>query len=115
MKRFLITLTLWLPALIYSQNEPTDCEEVDLLSYNDTSVCGQAINLTAIAGLDNYSWSTGSDNQFTSISLPGTYTVSTSYNSGNFVENGNFNEGNSNFSSSYTYSATNSHQRPTAT
>ena len=107
MKRFLITLTLWLPAIIFSQNEPTDCEEVDLLSYNDTSVCGQAINLTAIAGLDNYSWSTGSDNQFTSISLPGTYTVSTSYNSGNFVENGNFNEGNSNFSSSYTYSATN--------
>ena len=78
-----------------------------MLTYNDTSVCGQSITLTAIAGLDNYSWSTGSDNQFTSISLPGTYTVSTSYNSGNFVVNGNFNQGNSNFSSSYSYSATN--------
>ena len=106
MKFFFITLVVWLPTVVFSQNDPTDCEELDLLSFNDTSVCGQAITLTAIAGLDNYSWSTGSDNQFTSISLPGTYTVSTSYNSGNFVVNGNFNQENSNFSSAYLYSAT---------
>ena len=50
MKIFFISLALWFPILVFSQNDPTDCEEVDLLSYNDTTVCGQAITLIAIAG-----------------------------------------------------------------
>ena len=61
--------SILLPTLVFSQNNLTDCEELDLLTYNDTSVCGQSITLTAIAGLDNYSWSTGSDNQFTQYHL----------------------------------------------
>lgn len=83
------------------------CGDLDLLSVNDTSICnGESILISAIAGYDNYSWSTGSENQYTLINTSGTYTVSATYTTNNLVTNGNFSEGNTSFSSSYNYSAT---------
>lgn len=107
MKRLhtLIALFLMISSMGYSQDP---CGDLDLLTVNDTSICnGESILISAIAGYDNYSWSTGSENQYTSISIPGTYTVSSNYTTSNMVTNGDFNFGNTSFSSSYSYSATN--------
>ena len=101
----LLALLIIIPTIGFSQDP---CGDLDLLSVNDTSICnGQSILISAIAGYDNYSWSTGSENQYTSISIPGTYTISSTYTTNNLVTNGNFSLGNTGFSSSYNYSATN--------
>ncbi len=82
-----------------------ECGEIDLLTDNTASICdGASVLISAIPGHDNYNWSNGSNNQYTSISIPGTYSVSTSFTTNNLVINGDFNNGNSDFSSSYTYS-----------
>jgi gliding motility-associated-like protein len=79
---------------------------VDLLAVNDTSICnGESILISAVPGYDNYIWNTGSTNQYTSISAPGTYTVSANFTTNNLVINGDFSSGNSGFSSSYLYNA----------
>ena len=78
--------------VLYSQQNQVICEELDLLSPNDTTTCGEPITLTAHPGFENYYWSTGSDSLSTTISLAGTYTVTTSYTTNNLVANADFSQ-----------------------
>ena len=50
-----------------------ECGGIDLLTDNTASICdGTSVLISAIPGYDNYNWSNGSNNQYTSISIPGT-------------------------------------------
>jgi len=91
--------------MIAQNNDP--CEGIDLLLVNDTSICEDtSIIITAINGYDNYSWDNGPNSQSITITTAGTYTVSTFFTTNNLVANGNFNAGNSGFSSEYIYNPT---------
>ena len=94
--------------VLYSQQNQTICEELDLLSTNDTTICGDTITITANPGFENYYWSTGSDSLSITISLPDTYTITTSYSTNNnLVANSYFSQGNTGFYSAYNYSESN--------
>jgi gliding motility-associated-like protein len=72
----------------------------------DLTICqGQSVTLSAPAGYNSYSWSTGSTAQSISVNQTGTYTVSGTVlipTSTNLVTNPGFNSGNTGFTSSYT-------------
>jgi len=68
----------------------------------DTLLCqGQALTLTAPVGYDNYLWSTGSSNNEITVNNSGTYFVSASILGQNMVVNGNFESGNTGFTTQY--------------
>lgn len=71
----------------------------------DTSICvGQPLILLAPNTYDSYSWQNGSSNPLLVVSNPGTYFCTTTKASTNeLVFNGNFEQGNAGFSTSYTY------------
>ncbi len=74
---------------------------------NDTIICpGQSLTLTAPNGYDNYVWSNGSGDQDAVVNQTGTYTVTASILGPNLVVNGDFEAGNTGFSSAYTFSTT---------
>jgi gliding motility-associated-like protein len=80
---------------------------MDLLSVNDTTICNdEQITIIANNGFINYTWNTNANTQGININFPGTYTVTSSYNTNNLVTNGGFSNGNNGFSSAYTYNAT---------
>ncbi|MBI1836897.1 MAG: gliding motility-associated C-terminal domain-containing protein [Flavobacteriia bacterium] len=86
-----------------SGNEPL----VDL--GNDTILCqGQTLALSAPTGYDLYSWSTNATTQSIDINSPGVYFVHATILAGNseLVVNGDFEAGNTGFSSNYTYVST---------
>ena len=101
--RLLFSFIFFLILNCFSQNP---CGEIDLLSVNDTILCdGESIFIYANNGFDEYDWNTDASTQGINISFPGEYTVSTTYFTNNLVTNGNFSNGNNNFSSAYTYNA----------
>ncbi|MCX6182402.1 MAG: hypothetical protein NT150_10780, partial [Bacteroidetes bacterium] len=72
----------------------------------DVSMCaGDSVTLTATGPYTSYSWNTGSTASSIKVKTSGTYIV-TSYStgtSGNLVVNGDFQAGNTGFTSSYVY------------
>ena len=99
--KLLFTISLSIIVNCFAQNP---CGEMDLLSVNDALICNdQSIVIFANNGFENYAWNTNENTQGININLPGTYTVSTSFNTNNLVVNGDFNNGNNGFSSSYNY------------
>lgn len=73
---------------------------------NDTILCpGQSLNLSAPNGYDVYLWSTGQTTSTINVNTAGTYIVEATVFAGNanLVVNGNFEAGNSGFTSSYGY------------
>ncbi|MGV9013301.1 MAG: gliding motility-associated C-terminal domain-containing protein [Flavobacteriales bacterium] len=74
---------------------------------SDTTVCqGTQAQLHGPAGYSNYLWNTGQVSQNISTGVAGDYWCRITYPSGNLVTNGDFNSGNTGFSSQFTYSAT---------
>ncbi|MBK9421466.1 MAG: gliding motility-associated C-terminal domain-containing protein [Flavobacteriales bacterium] len=74
---------------------------------NDTTVCqGTQAQLHGPSGYSNYLWNTGQVSQNISTGVAGDYWCRVTYPSGNLVTNGDFNSGNTGFSSQFTYSAT---------
>jgi gliding motility-associated-like protein len=97
----LISFSLGIVLNCLAQNP---CGNMDLLSVNDTSICNeQTLVIFANNGFENYAWNTGENTQGITINTPGTYTVSSSFNTNNLVINGNFTNGTSGFTSSYNY------------
>lgn len=104
--RILILSCVFLSFFSYSQC--TGSEPIVFLG-NDTTLCaGQSLTLQAPTGYDLYSWSDNSTNTSFIVSQPGTYNLSVTITSGgnNLVVNGDFENGNSGFTSSYGYVAT---------
>ena len=101
--RLLICFSLLLLTNSYAQNP---CGDMDLLAVNDTVICNdEDLIILANNGFENYSWNTDASTQGISVSFPGTYTVTSSFFTNNLVTNGGFNAGNTDFNSSYNYSA----------
>lgn len=68
----------------------------------DTVLCpGQTVVLDAGSGYDFYSWSTGATTQTITASTAGTYTVNVGATGSNLVVNGDFESGNTGFSTDY--------------
>lgn len=81
---------------------------------NDTILCkGQNLNLLAISGYNSYSWSTGDTTSAINVNSAGTYIVEATLFVGNsnLVVNGDFEAGDSGFTSSYGFVSS---QSPTA-
>lgn len=73
----------------------------------DTTICqGETVTLHGPPGFPNYNWSTGATSQDITVGSSGIYTLQASYPTGNLVTNGNFNAGNSGFSTQFNYSST---------
>lgn len=76
---------------------------------DDTLLCqGQSVTLGAPAGYDSYLWSTSQTSQVITVNQPGTYIVAATISAGNnnLVLNGDFESGNTGFTSSYGYVST---------
>jgi len=102
--RLLICFSLLLLTNSYAQNP---CGDMDLLAVNDTVICNdEDLIILANNGFENYSWNTDASTQGISVSFPGTYTVTSSFFTNNLVTNGDFSNGNNDFSSAYTYNST---------
>lgn len=68
----------------------------------DTLLCqGQTLTLSAPAGYDNYLWSTGSSNESITVNTSGTYIATASILGANLVINGDFEAGNTGFTTQY--------------
>lgn len=103
--RLLFSLSIFIILNSFAQDP---CGEMDLLSVNDTIICNdESIVIFANNGFQNYNWNTDASTQGINISFPGNYTVTSSFFTNNLVTNGDFNAGNTDFNSSYNYSATN--------
>ena len=103
--RLLFSLSIFIILNSFAQDP---CGEMDLLSVNDTIICNdESIVIFANNGFQNYNWNTDASTQGITISFPGNYTVTSSFFTNNLVTNGDFNAGNTDFNSSYNYSATN--------
>ena len=103
--RLLFSLSIFIILNSFAQDP---CSEMDLLSVNDTIICNdESIVIFANNGFQNYNWNTDASTQGINISFPGNYTVTSSFFTNNLVTNGDFNAGNTDFNSSYNYSATN--------
>ena len=103
--RLLFSLSIFIILNSFVQDP---CGEMDLLSVNDTIICNdESIVIFANNGFQNYNWNTDASTQGINISFPGNYTVTSSFFTNNLVTNGDFNAGNTDFNSSYNYSATN--------
>lgn len=73
---------------------------------NDTTICeGQSVTLSAPAGFPDYLWSTGETTPSIVVGAAGTYWGQASYPSGELVTNGDFNAGNTGFSTSFNYNS----------
>lgn len=69
----------------------------------DTTICdGASLTINAPAGFDNYTWSTGATTQSINVTQAGTYFVDASVQMGNTISNGDFENGNTGFSTQYT-------------
>jgi gliding motility-associated-like protein len=95
-------LTLFLISIsISSFSQCTGTEPVLFLG-NDTTLCpGNTVTLTAPTGYDYYNWSDSSHLQFLNVSTTGTYAVEVGIVLNNIVVNGNFESGNTGFTTSY--------------
>jgi hypothetical protein len=71
----------------------------------DQNVCFVPITLDPGAGFANYVWSDGSISQTLVVNTAGTYTVQVVDPADNLIVNGDFESGNSGFTSDYTYVA----------
>ncbi len=70
---------------------------------NDTTICqGQSVTLDAGPGFGNYVWSDNSTNQTLTVTTTGTYYVDAINYGGDLVSNGDFELGNTAFSTAYT-------------
>lgn len=69
---------------------------------NDTTICqGVGLQLNAGAGYASYTWDNGSSNQTRQVSQAGTYSVTVAQIGTNLITNGNFEAGNTGFSTDY--------------
>ncbi|MFT5859790.1 MAG: gliding motility-associated-like protein [Flavobacteriaceae bacterium] len=69
----------------------------------DTTICdGANVLLSAGAGFDNYLWNTGATTSDINVTLPGTYSVSVESVIGDIIVNGDFELGNTGFTTAYT-------------
>lgn len=89
-----------LPALTQAQ-----CSQYPTLELgNDTVLCpGTTYSLQVAAGYDSYNWSTGSTLTGITISAPGTYSLSVLNTGPTLVINGDFENGDTGFTSSYVH------------
>ncbi|MBS7562788.1 hypothetical protein KHS38_00090 [Mucilaginibacter sp. Bleaf8] len=71
----------------------------------DTGVCGTSMRLNAAPNQTNYLWSTGETSSAITVTSTGTYWWETIDMDNNKVVNGNFSNGRTGFTSSYTYAA----------
>lgn len=71
---------------------------------NDTTICqGTSLVLTPGNIFDSYLWDNNSSNPTRTVSQAGTYTVTVGIAGSNVITNGNFESGNTNFSTDYVY------------
>ncbi|MFZ6053315.1 T9SS type B sorting domain-containing protein [Halocola ammonii] len=77
-----------------------DCEYEFSLGNDTVLNCGSSITLTAPEGFE-YDWSTNSSNQSITVSQPGVYSVNLIEQESSEVQNGDFSDGYSGFTSSY--------------
>lgn len=72
----------------------------------DHVICeGESVILNGPAGFNNHVWSTGETSQDITVNTSGNYSVQVSYPSGELVTNGNFNGGNSGFTTNFSYNS----------
>lgn len=70
---------------------------------NDTTICqGENLTLNAGMGYDYYLWSTNANTSSIQINAAGTYSVEVGTLGGNLVQNGDFEQGDTGFSTDYT-------------
>lgn len=81
------------------------CSSAPLIDLGqDTTICSaHTLLLTAPSGFHSYSWSNGQTTPAITVSNPGTYSVDALYLEPNLVQNGDFESGNVNFSSAYSF------------
>lgn len=100
MKTEKIALPLFVTLLTitgYSQ-----CPGNSLLPVNDTTLCyGNSLTLTA-SSFNNYVWSTGATTPSITVAEPGIFSVCGSTTGTTLIVNGDFEQGNSGFSTQYT-------------
>ena len=71
----------------------------------DHVICqGESVTINGPAGYDNYLWSNGATTNGITVSNAGNYSVQVSYPTGELVQNGNFNGGNTGFGTQFSYS-----------
>ncbi len=71
----------------------------------DHVIClGESVTINGPAGYDNYLWSNGATTDSITVSNAGNYSVQVSYPTGELVQNGNFNGGNTGFGTQFSYS-----------
>ena len=69
---------------------------------NDTTLCqGQTLLLDAGIGYDSYLWNNGSTGTTLNVNSPGTYSVTVNTLGANLIVNGDFEQGNTGFSTDY--------------
>lgn len=70
---------------------------------NDTTFCqGSSMYLTPGTGYDSYLWDNGSTNTTRFVTMPGNYWVRVGLMGDNLIVNGDFEQGNTNFTTDYT-------------
>lgn len=98
-KLYFIYLFISIPNTLFSQCTGT---EPALFLGNDTTFCSTpSLTLTAPAGYTYYDWSDNTHLQTLNVTAAGTYSVEIGIPSGNLVTNGNFELGNTGFTTDY--------------
>lgn len=94
-------------ALLIAPIATAQCNQYPVLNLgNDTVLCpGNSYMLQAQSGYDTYSWSTGSTLDAITVNSAGVYTLEVMNIGTNLVVNGDFESGNTGFTSSYTVGA----------
>lgn len=102
MKRLILSLVSSL-AVIQAAN--AQCSQYPVLEIgNDTTLCvGSSITYTVPTGYDDFAWSTGAFSNSITVSAPDTIVLQVLNVSNNLVVNGDFESGNTGFSSAYVY------------
>lgn len=98
-------ITILFSLTLFSLNIKSQCTDVFDLGANVEICQGDNVTLNAGTGYDSYLWSNSSVNQSINVGQSGNYscTVSKVNEAVNYVTNGDFENGNTSFTSSYTY------------
>jgi gliding motility-associated-like protein len=98
-----LSVSFIISSFFCSQNGIAQCVFPPNLLPADTTICnGVGLSLTPGPGYNSYVWDNGSINQTRIVSTAGTYEVTVSQLASNLIVNGNFEAGNTGFTTAYT-------------
>ena len=98
-----LSVSFIISSFFCSQNGIAQCVFPPNLLPADTTICnGVGLSLTPGPSYNSYVWDNGSINQTRMVSTAGTYEVTVSQLASNLIVNGNFEAGNTGFTTAYT-------------